>query len=222
MTTRTKKSDAVDSVLEPVKEAFIAGDPEAMTIIYNRMYGPMVERAYRFELQEADAQDAAMDAMLYVQGRGTAPDNLAAALIRAAEWFAKKLIRDKGREVPISSMRPGEFEMDGMDSDSSDELLDDADDFAGLQGQVHPLAPAHMQACTLDHPELIVERQDAIQKAEKLVRQELGGAYWDMFSSVESGRASQAELAERYGISQPTVFRRIQEVKEFLMNKIEG
>ena len=158
MTTRTKKSDAVDSVLEPVKEAFIAGDPEAMTIIYNRMYGPMVERAYRFELQEADAQDAAMDAMLYVQGRGTAPDNLAAALIRAAEWFAKKLIRDKGREVPISSMRPGEFEMDGMDSDSSDELLDDADDFAGLQGQVHPLAPAHMQACTLDHPEHIDRR----------------------------------------------------------------
>lgn len=187
---------------------FFAGDSAAIGTVYALAHGVLISRALdRGALHVTDAEDAASNAILYVQGRGShgwRGDSLMALLNRAVDYMVFAQLRQRNKEV-LSCDR----------GDDSDEDFEFPEDLEGMEERrLQEGVPQHeyLTAVETTTPEDIVLAENLRQRLERIGRDACGDRAWEIYAAHILHDEAQTSLAERYELSQQRVSQIITDV----------
>lgn len=209
---------AVD--IEPHVEGFFAGQASALGAVYAHAHGLLCNVALKAGAEcETDAEDAASDAILYVQGwQKRSPDTLSgAAFLGMLTWATKIMVyRQKDQYKKYQTFSTQEPEGDDL------EYVDDLEGFEERRiaqgGDTHE----YLTSIETDTPEDIILRGNLRQFMESKAIEACGQRHWDIYHAVVVDERSQRDVGEQYDLSQQRVAQVVQETAVALKAALMG
>lgn len=212
----------LDTGLDEFTEGFLNGVPAATAEVWRRTEGVLRARAFKilrtalgadWTDDDSVAGDIAVDALMYVQARGLDPNNepssLMAMLNAATDWRARTYIDVVFKEVgtapagTIGETAEVEGEAEGEDPLTSLEAFRmkegyDPGIYTDAYGQ-------YLSSIVTKTPEDIALAGNLRDWLEATAIEACGKRDWDIYHSVVVAGTPQAEVADRFDISQQRV-----------------
>ena len=197
-----------------LQDAFLADDRKAVEQVCELVLPVLKGRANReYGLDWDYANDAAIDAIMYVKSRGpngfTKGSSLMAMFNVALGWHATKVRTGNGPEqVEVDfGFTPDE------DSDDECEPLVEVETMRMREGA---LPHEWLTAVTITTPEDLVMTDNMLQRFERVAREKCGVRNWNVYFDVVVQESPQDVVAEKYTLTQARVSQIVSEVQDVL------
>ena len=199
---------------------FLAGNQAALGFVYGRTHSILKTRALRRgALTNDDAEDAATEAILYVQGRGATNwhgHTLMGLLNRAVDYMVYQQARRRSREVLSCDQSTAE------EGDEDFEFPEDLEGFEERRLQEGADQHEYLTAIETTTPEDIVLGENLRQRLQRLGVESCGQRAWDIYAAHVLHDVPQSALADEYDMSQQRVSQLIHEVTIAIRKGLSG
>jgi RNA polymerase sigma factor (sigma-70 family) len=200
----------VREALDEYADGFFAGEPGALGRVYAVMHSFLCNVALKAGAEcETDAEDAASEAILYVQGwEKRRPGTTGGQLFGMLTWATKIMVRRQcaasGRTIPFSTQ-----EGDGEDLEFVEDL-EGVEERRLLEG-----ADPHeyLTSIDTDTPEEIALQGNMREFIERKAVAACGQRAWDIYYASVVTETPQSDVAEQYDVSQQRVSQVVREVQ---------